>query len=135
MLGAGASKANPFFSWRRCALAATPMYLYTNQHRSPLPIRSFNHLVLHHRQDQGKVPHAGFLRPAVEADGDKLYRPLEAQCVPGIGAAEAGSAGAPGGGLELPTEGGTEGSVGEQGGLAGLPVTRMQVCKPRFRAR
>jgi hypothetical protein len=43
-----------------------------------LPIRSFDYLVLHHRQDQGKVLHAGFLHPAVEAEGDKLYRPLKA---------------------------------------------------------
>jgi hypothetical protein len=41
------------------------------------------------------------------------------------GAAEPGSTGAPGGGLELPTEGGTEGSVGQRGGLAGLPTTRV----------
>jgi hypothetical protein len=61
-------------------------YLYTNQHRSPLPIRSFDYLVLHHRQDQGKFDHTGFLRPAVEAEGDKLLRPFEAQRVPGTGA-------------------------------------------------
>jgi hypothetical protein len=61
-------------------------YLYTNQHRSPLPICSFDYLVLHHRQDQGKVHHTGFLSPAVEAEGDKLRCPFEAQRVPGTGA-------------------------------------------------
>jgi hypothetical protein len=61
------------------------MHSYTNQHRSPLPIRCFGYFVLHRRQDQGNILHSGFLRPAVEAEGDKLCRPLEAQRVTGIG--------------------------------------------------
>jgi hypothetical protein len=78
MSGAVHPRSPPF------CLADTPVQLYTNRHRSPLLIRSFDYLVLHHRQDHGKVLHAGFLRPAVKAEGDQLYRSLEAQRVPGI---------------------------------------------------
>jgi hypothetical protein len=73
-------QGHPFF----CCHSDALLHEVTSITTVALPTSNFN-LVLYHRQDRGKVLQTGILRPAVEAEGDKLYRLLEAKCVPGIG--------------------------------------------------